>query len=149
MALQIHTVLEPVGPATAIELTDAQVVELSGGRRAAVSVTVGDRTARLRLAVMGGKNLIGLSKAARAELGVAIGDTVTAVIELDAAERSVEVPEDLAAALDADPQLRAAFAALPYSHRKEHVRAITEAKRPETRARRVAAAIEMLRTSTA
>lgn len=78
-----------------------------------------------------------------------IGDEVTASIELDTAEPVVEVPADLAAALDADPQLRAAFAALPYSHRKEHVRAITEAKRPETRARRVAAAIEMLRTSTA
>lgn len=148
MALQIHTVLEPTGPATAIELTDEQVVELGGGKRAAVSVTIGDRTARLRLAVMGGKNLIGLSKAARAELGVAIGDEVTASIELDTAERSVEVPEDLAAALDTDPRLRAAFDALPYSHRKEHVRAITDAKRPETRARRVAAAIEMLRTKT-
>lgn len=147
MALQIHTVLEPVGPATAIELTDAQVVELGGGKRAAVAVTIGDRTARLRLAVMGGQNLIGLSKAARAELGVAIGDTVTASIALDTAERTVEVPEDLATALDADPRLRAAFDKLPYTHRKEHVRAITEAKRPETRTRRVAAAIEMLRQS--
>jgi len=144
MALQIHTVLEPMGPATAIELTDEQVVELGGGKRAAVLVTIGDRTGRLRLAVMGGKNLIGLSKAARADLGVAIGDEVTASIALDTAERTVEVPEDLAAALDADPQLRAAFDKLPYTHRKEHVRAITDAKRPETRARRIAAAVEML-----
>ena len=147
MALQIRTVLEPAGPATAIELTDAQVTELGGGKRAAVLVTIGDRTARLRLAVMGGKNLIGLSKAARAELGVAIGDEVTASIALDTAERSVEVPADLAAALDSEPQLRSAFDKLPYTHRKEQVRAITEAKRPETRARRVAAAIETLRRS--
>ncbi|MFT4165363.1 MAG: YdeI/OmpD-associated family protein [Microlunatus sp.] len=145
MGLLVKTVLEPTGPATAIELTDAQVVELGGGKRAAVRVTIGDRTARLRLAVMGGKNLIGLSKAVRAELGVEIGDEVTASIEVDAAERVVEVPDDLAAALDAEPGLRAVFDALPYSHRKEHVRAITDAKRPETRARRVAAAIEMLR----
>lgn len=145
MGLLVKTVLEPAGPATAIELTDAQVSELGGGKRAAVRVTIGDRTARLRLAVMGGKNLIGLSKAARAELGVEIGDEVTASIEVDTAERVVEVPDDLATALDAEPPLRAAFDALPYSHRKEHVRAITDAKRPETRARRVAAAIEMLR----
>ena len=145
MGLLVKTVLEPTGPATAIELTDAQVVELGGGERVAVRVTIGDRTARLRLAVMGGKNLIGLSKAARAELGVEIGDEVTASIEVDTAERVVEVPEDLAAALDAESGLRAAFDALPYSHRKEHVRAITDAKRPETRARRVAAAIEILR----
>ena len=86
-----------------------------------------------------------LSKAARAELAVEIGDEVTATIELDAAERVVEVPPDLAAALDADPPLRSAFEALSFTHRKEHVRAITEAKRPETRARRVAATLDLLR----
>jgi hypothetical protein len=145
MALQIHTVLEPVGPATAIELTDDQVVELGGGKRPPVRVTIGDRTARLRLAVMGGRNLIGLSKAARVELAVEIGDEITATIELDAAERVVEVPPDLAAALAAEPPLRTAFEALSFTHRKEHVRAITEAKRPETRARRVAATLDLLR----
>ncbi len=147
MALQIHTLLEPVGPATAIELTDAQVAELGGGKRAPVQVTIGDRCARLRLAVMGGQNLIGLSKAARAELGVAIGDAVTASIELDTAERGIEVPDDLATALEADPQVRAAFDALPYTRRKEHVRAVTEAKRPETRARRIAATVSSLSQS--
>ena len=144
MVLQISTVLEPVGPATALELTDAQVAELGGGKRAPVRVTIGERTVRLRLAGMGGKNLIGLSQAARAELGVAIGDAVTASIELDDAERVLEVPDDLRAALDADPRVRAAFDALAYSHRKEHVRAVTEAKRPETRARRIAAVVERL-----
>jgi hypothetical protein len=146
MVLQISTVLEPVGPATAIELTDAQVAELGGGKRAPVRVTVGDRTVRLRLAGMGGQNLIGLSKAARAELGVEIGDAVTATVELDDAERVLEVPDDLGAALDADPRVRAAFDALAYSHRKEHVRAVVEAKRPETRARRVAATVQKLRS---
>lgn len=146
MTLTIQTVLQPQGPATAIELTDAQVDELGGGRRAPVLVTIGGRTARLRLAVMGGRNLIGLSKATRAELGVEIGDEVTATIEPDDAERTVEVPPDLAAALDADPRLRAAFDALAPSHRKEHARAVAEAKRPETRARRIAAAVEMVRT---
>ncbi len=142
--MHVHTVLEPQGPATAIELTDAQVEDLGGGRRAPVRVTIGERSAQLRLAVMGGKNLIGLSKAARAELGVEIGDTVDAVIELDAGERTVDVPDDFAAALDADPAARAAFDGLAYSHRKEHVRAVLEAKKPETRARRIAAAVEKL-----
>lgn len=141
MTLQISTVLRPVGPATALELTDAQVAELGGGRRAAVRVTIGDRTARLRLAGMGGQNLIGLSKAARAELGVDIGDPVTATVELDDAERVVELPADLRAALEADPRAIAAFEALTPSRRKEQVRGIVEAKRPETRARRIAAAV--------
>lgn len=144
MTLQITTVLEPVGPATALELSDAQVAQLGGGKRAAVRVTIGDRTARLRLAGMGGQNLIGLSKAARAELGVAIGDTVTATIELDDAERKVEVPDDFRTALDDHPGAAAAFTALSPSRRKELVRGIVDARRPETRARRITAAVAQL-----
>lgn len=147
MPLVIHTVLEQSGPATAIELTDAQVVELGGGKRAPVRVTIGGRSARLRLAVMGGRNLIGLSKASRAELGVEYDDAVEALIELDTAERVVELPDDLAAALAVDPRVRAAFDALPTSHRKEHARAVEEAKRVETRERRIAATVEKIRAS--
>lgn len=146
MSLTVRTTLEPDGPATAIELDDAQVEQLGGGKRAAVRVTIGGRSARLRLAVMGGRNLIGLSKASRAELGVEIGDAVEARIELDDAPREVEVPEDLAAALSA-AGAREAFDRLTYSHRKEHVRAVLEAKKPETRERRVAAAVAKVQAS--
>lgn len=140
----IKTKLAPQGPATAIELTDAQVVTLGGGKRAAVKVTIGKASAQLRLMVMGGKNLIGLSKASREQLGVEIGNTITATIDLDSVERTVDVPDDLAAALK-KAKLRDAFDALAFTHRKEHVRAITDAKKPETRAKRVAAAVEMVR----
>ncbi len=143
MTLHVRTTLPANGPATAIELTEAQVDELGGGKRAAVVVRIGDREARLRLGVMGGKNLIGLSKAARAELGVEIGDTVQASIDLDAAEREVEVPDDLAAALDAGG-VRGAYDALAPSRRKEIVRGVTEAKQAETRERRIAAAVSSL-----
>ncbi len=143
MTLHVRTTLPQNGPATAIELTDAQVEELGGGKRAAVVVRIGERVARLRLGVMGGKNLIGMSKAARAELGVEIGDTVEASIELDSAEREITVPDDLAAALDADG-LRAAFDALAPSRRKEIVRGVTEAKQAATRERRIAAAVDSL-----
>ena len=143
MTLRIHTVLEPFGPATAIELTDAQVDELGGGKRAAVVVGIGDRTARVRLAVMDGRNVIGLSKAVRTQLGVDIGDEVDATIDLDTAEREVEVPDDLATALT-DAGARAAFEGLSYSRRKEIARSLAEAKRPETRERRIAAAVAEL-----
>lgn len=143
MTLHVRTTLPANGPATAIELTEAQVDELGGGKRAAVVVRIGDREARLRLGVMGGKNLIGLSKAARAELGVEIGDTVQASIDLDAAEREVEVPDDLAAALDAGG-VRGAYGALAPSRRKEIVRGVTEAKQAETRERRIAAEVSSL-----
>lgn len=141
MALHIHTVLAPFGPATAIDLTDAQVEELGGGKRAAVVVDIGGRTARVRLGVMDGRNVIGLSKAVRAQLGVDIGDEVDATISLDTAEREVDVPDDLAAALDAAAGVRAAFEALSYSRRKELARGVAEAKRPETRERRIAAVV--------
>ena len=142
--LTIKTTLVPHGPATAIELTDAQVVTLGGGKRAAVKVTIGKASAQLRLMVMGGKNLIGLSKASREQLGVEIGNTITATIDLDSVERTVDVPDDLAAALK-KAKLRDAFDALAFTHRKEHIRAITDAKKPETRVKRVAATVEMVR----
>ena len=147
MTLHIDTTLLAQGPATAIELTDAQVETLGGGKRAAVVVTIGDRTARLRLGVMGGRNLIGLSKAARGELGVEIGERVSADISLDTAERTVELPDDFAAALGADPRVRSAFDALSPSRRKEHVRNVVEAKQASTRERRIAATVATLRES--
>ena len=142
--MKIKQTLKPQGPATAIVLTDAQVDELGGGKRAAVTVTVGKQTVRLRLMVMGGLNLIGISKANREELGVEIGDAIEAAIELDAAARTVEVPDDAAKAL-AKAKLRNKFDALAFTHQKEHIRAITEAKKPETRTRRIDAMIEKLR----
>lgn len=142
--LTVHTTLAPRGPAAAITLSDAEVEQLGGGKRAAVTVTIGDHTARLRLAVMAGENLIGLSKAARAQLDVEIGDTVTATIRLDETPREVDVPDDLAAALRDNPSAAEAFEKLAYSHRKEYAVWVAGAKRPETRQRRVTQTIERL-----
>lgn len=142
--MKIKQKLKPQGPATAIVLTDAQVEELGGGKRAAVKLTIAGKTVRLRLGVMGGQNLIGISKANREQLGVEIGDTVDATIELDAAERTVTLPADAAKAL-AESKLRKQFDALAFTPRKEYVRAIEEAKKPETRAKRIAAMVEKLR----
>lgn len=147
--LRVSTVLEPSGPATAIVLSDDQVAELGAGKTPAVVVTIGDRSARLRVGRMGGQNLIGLSKANRAVLGVEIGDRVTAEIGLDQAERTVDVPPALAAVLDADPMLRESFEGLSYTRRKEYAAAITGAKKPETVQRRLAGIAEDLRGTTA
>ena len=143
--LRVHTVLTGRGPAAAILLTDEQVASFGAGKAFPVAVTIGGRTARLRLARMGGENMIGLSKAARADLGVEIDQEVDAVIRLDTAERVVEVPPALAAALDADPAVRAAFDALSPSARKEHARAVAGAKQEATRERRIAKIVESLR----
>jgi len=143
--LRLHTVLEPMGPAGAIVLDDEQVAQLSAAKAFPVVVTIGDRTGRLRLARMGGKNLIGFSKAVRAEMGVELGDEIDAVITADTAERTVEIPDALAAALASDPVARTAFDALAYSRRKEIARSIAEAKQDATRERRLAKALDDLR----
>jgi hypothetical protein len=72
------------------------------------------------------------------------GDTVAVVMDLDDAPRTVSVPEDLQAALDNAEPLKETFSKLSYSHQKEFVDWIVEAKKPETRARRVEKALEML-----
>ena len=109
-----------------------------------MKVTIDWTTLPLRLARMGGENLIGFSKAKRAEAGVETGATYRVVIETDEGDRDVEVPDDLAAALKA-ARLTKQFDALAYSYRKEYVRRVDEAKKPETRARRIADTVEKVR----
>ena len=144
--LRLTVTLQARGPAAAIVLSDEQVAGLAGGAKTfPVSVTIEGRGAFAgRLARMGGENLIGLNKSVREAVGVAVGDTVDAVIAHDGGDRTVDVPDDLAAAL-ADAGAADAFAALAPSHRKEYVRWITEAKTAETRAKRVADAVPMIR----
>ncbi len=145
-SLHLHTELVPRGPAGAVVLTAEQVAGLGGGKRAPVTVTTNGRTIRLRVAPMGDEFLIGFSKQARAQLGVEIGDPIEVVISLDDQERTIEAPADLAAALASDPAADKAFAALSYTHRKEFVQWVNEAKRDETRTRRIAGTVEMLKT---
>jgi hypothetical protein len=143
--LRVHTVLAARGPAAAIQLTDEQVASFGAGKSFPVVVTIGGRTARLRVARMGGENLIGFSKAVRTEMGLDLDQEVDAVIRVDAAERTVDVPDELARALDAEPALRTAFDALSYTVRKEHARTVAEAKHDATRERRIAKIVDGLR----
>ncbi|PCE14698.1 2-isopropylmalate synthase [Microbacterium sp. SZ1] len=143
--LRVHTTLVRRGPAAAIVLTDEQVSSLGAGKAFPVAVTIDGRTARLRLARMGGENLIGFNKAVRADLGLEVDQEIDAVIRVDSAERTIEVPPPLAAALDADPALRAAFDALSPSARKEHARQVADAKQDATRDRRIEKIVASLR----
>ena len=118
--------------ATGIEVPDEIVAGLGQGQRPPVRVTVGGYCYRTTVARMGGRFLVSLSAENRAAAGVAAGDEVEVDLEFDDAPREVEVPADLAAALGRDQAARANFEALPYSHRKEWVRWVTEAKKPDT-----------------
>jgi hypothetical protein len=144
--MRLRTVLEPRGPAAAVILTDEQVAEIAGGgaKTPPVRVTVNGYTFRGRVARMRGESMIGFSRAVREAAGVEPGQELDFEIVLDDAPREVEVPAALAAALDGDPAAKAAFEALAFTHRKEFARWVEEAKREETRERRVAEALTML-----
>jgi len=144
--IRFKTQLQPRGNAAAVVLDDAQVeVVGEGAKRFPVVATVNGYTWRTSVARMGGEFLVGLNREVRQATDVQAGDDVDVLLELDGAPRVVEVPEALAAALAADPQADVVFGRMAFTHRKEYARWIAEAKREDTRQRRVGQAIEMIR----
>jgi hypothetical protein len=115
-----------------------------GEARPPVRGTVNGVALRTRLMVYGGVTYLGLRNDFLAETGLDLGDPVAVELERDDAPREVEIPPDLEAAL-ADPEVRAAFDKLSFTHRREYAESVAEAKRPGTRERRVARIVEKLR----
>lgn len=123
-----------------------EVVERLGQRkRPPVRVTIGGHTYRSTVAVYGDEFFLPLNAQNRTRAGVAAGDEVDVDVELDTEPREVAVPADLTSALEGDAQARRHFDGLSYSHRREYVTWIEDAKRAETRRRRIASAVGMLR----
>jgi hypothetical protein len=140
--MRFTTVVELGGKTATGLVVPAEVVEaLGAGGRPPVTVRLGGHTYRTTVGSRGGRYLVPLSAENRAAAGVAAGEEVEVDLALDTAPREVEVPADLAAALDGAPGARDRFDALPPSHRKEHVRAVESAKAEATRGRRVAAVV--------
>lgn len=144
-SLRFDATLQPRGPAAAIVLTEEQVAAIGEGAKAfPVVASIGGHTVKGRVTSRRGEFLLGFSRAAREAAGLEIGSDLTIEIALDDTPREVEVPPQLAAALRSDEAARVAFDALAYTHRKEFSRWIADAKREETRDRRVAQTIDML-----
>jgi hypothetical protein len=131
--------------ATGIEVPQDVVTALGTGKRPPVRVSIGGHTYRTTVARMGGRFLVPLSAENRTAAGVAAGDEVDVDIEPDAEPREVQVPAELAEALARDDIARASFEAMSFTHRKEWARWVEEAKKPETRASRLAKTVESLR----
>ena len=144
--MQYDTTILQIGNNTGIEVPPSVIEALGGGKKPAVIVTIGSFSYRSSVAVMGGKFLISLSAERRAASGLKGGDLIQVDLQLDTTPREVTVPDDLAAALAAEPEAKAFFESLSYSNQSRHVLSITEAKTPETRQRRVEKAMEMLRS---
>ncbi len=127
-----------------IELPEATVLALGAGKRPPLKTTVNGVPYRTRVAVYGGKYYLGLRQDVVKASGAVPGSTAQISLELDEAPREVQVPAELAHALASAPEARAAFDDLAFTHRKEYVRWIEEAKRVETRQTRVQRTVSML-----
>jgi Bacteriocin-protection, YdeI or OmpD-Associated/Domain of unknown function (DUF1905) len=144
--MRFRTTIQQAGKtATGIQVPDEVVEALGSGRRPAVKVTINGYTYRNTVAVMGGVYMVGVSAEHRAGAGVAGGDEVDVDVELDTAPREVAVPADFAAALDAEPNARRTFDGLSYSNKSWHVLQVTGAKTDETRQRRIAKSVDLLK----
>jgi hypothetical protein len=121
-------------------------VEQTFGKRGRVPVrgTLNGAPFRAAIFKMGGEHFMVVNRQLRAAAGVKGGETVPVTVERDDEPRVIEAPPDFARALEGDREAQAVWDRLSYTHRREHVQHVEEAKRPETRARRIEKSVRML-----
>lgn len=127
-----------------IEVPDEIVVALGGKGQIPVAASFNGVPYRGSIVKMGGVMMLGVTKAIMTKAGVGPGDVLDVVVENDDAPREVETPPELAKALRKNRTAAAVWVKLSYSHRREYVGFIVEAKKEETRARRVDQTIRAL-----
>ena len=115
-----------------------------GRVRAPVKVTVNGHTYRSTIAAMGGPPCIPLRASHREAAALEGGETIEVRLDLDTEVREVKPPADLVKALKAAPPAWDRWQELSYTHQREHAEAIAEAKKPETRTRRIDNAVRAL-----
>jgi hypothetical protein len=115
-----------------------------GKVRAPVKVTVNGYTYRSTIASMGHGACIPLRRSNREAAGLDGTETLPVTLALDVEKRVVTPPADFVKALKAAPGAWDKWRALSYSHQREYAEAVGEAKKPETRARRIAGAVRMI-----
>lgn len=89
-------------------------------------------------------HILGVTQEIRTKLGKSFGDEVWVKIWEDKEERIVEIPEDVQMVFNENVQAKEMFEAMSYTHRKEYIRWIVEAKKTETRENRKVKMIEMI-----
>lgn len=143
--MQFETVLEKHENMDATGITiPFDVEQVFGQKRVPVRVWINDAEYRTTVMRMGGRYMMAVPKAFRDAAGIKAGETITVTMEKDTEKRAVEVPKDLAAALDASG-LSEVFSKMSFTHQKEYVNSINDAKREETRVRRIEKTLEMLK----
>jgi hypothetical protein len=142
--VKFSTTMFQMGNNTGIEVPAEVVAALDAGKRPPVVVNVNGYEYRSTVAPMGGKYLLPFSADRREESGIQGGDAIDVKLTLDTAPRTVDIPDDLQSALNSSATAVAAWDKLSYTHRKEHVRSVLDAKKAETRTRRIAAVVAKL-----
>ena len=130
--------------ATGIPVPEDVVEALGGGRRIKVVATIGDHTYRNSVVGWGDGFMLSFGAEHREATGLVAGDPVTVDLVRDQAERTVELDDDFAAALSAQPAARTFFDGLSYSQKRWFTLGLASAKKPETRARRIEKYVAML-----
>ena len=121
------------------------VEEVFGAKRVPVKAKVNGAEYRGTIVRMGGKYMLGIPKVFREAAGITAGENIVVTLQKDVEERTVTIPPDLAKELKKDKVLQEAWDKLSFTIRKENARDLEEAKRPDTRERRLAKTIAMLR----
>jgi hypothetical protein len=142
--IKYTTTILTFGNNTGIEIPEAILAKLNGGKKPLVIVRLNNYTYRSAVAKMGDKFLISLSAENRKNANVKGGDTLAVELELDTAPRTVEIPTGLQKVLEKNKAAKANFDKLAPSKKKALVLSINDAKTEETKQRRIAKAIEAL-----
>lgn len=143
MGVSYSTEVLGEGNHASLLIPDWVLTELGANKRAPVKVTINGHTYRSTATGVAGECRVVFPQKERSAAGVSSGETVRVELELDAGYREVDIPPELAVALE-QHNLTEVFTKLSYSHRREYARAVSEAKAPETKARRVHKAIEKI-----
>jgi antitoxin component of MazEF toxin-antitoxin module len=120
------------------------VEKVFGAKRVPVKLSINGADYRSTIFRMGGKYVVAIPKRFRQAAGVESGEMITVELERDTEVRVIIPPEDFAKALAENSRAKRAWEKLSYTHRREYVMAIEEAKKEETRARRIAKALEQI-----
>jgi len=145
MAARRFTVqLERVGKSAAMFRVPFDLKEAFGRARPPVEITIRGHTWRTTPGVYDGVGHVVVNRSVKSTTGVDAPDRVQVRMELDTEPRDA-VPADLRVALGEEPEAKEAFGGMSFTHRREYVECVEDAKRPETRARRIAATVERVR----
>jgi len=139
-------VIQNAGGGGAFVEVPFDVENVFGSKRPKIKAMIEGVPYRGLLTRMGGPNhMLIILKGIREQVGKTFGDEIQVSVELDAEERVIEVPKDLLKELKKDTEAKAFFEKLSFTHRREYVNWINEAKKEETRLNRIAKTIEMLK----